>query len=852
MTTATDRPALPIDPLLPHAVAALADRGVLVLTAEPGAGKTTRVPPALLEADVFAGECWVVQPRRMAAVLSARRVAHERGERCGAAVGYTVRLDESVSPATRLRFVTDGILVRRLLADPTLAGIGALVFDEFHERRAAMDLCLAVARRLRATRRPDLRLAVMSATLDAPAVAAWLGDAPVVDAPGRVFPVDISHDAQLDSRRLEDQVASAIRRALDRHADGNVLAFLPGAGEIRRVQTALGAQRLGDVVVAPLHGSLPLHEQEAAVAPSAVRKIILATNIAETSLTLPGVVAVVDSGLARSAGFATWSGLATLQLTRISRASATQRAGRAGRVRPGTCHRLYTRFDHDQRPAFDTPELLRTDLAEPALLLASLPAELQPGPEDGFWLDPPPPAGLDQARAALLRMAAIEDAQGTALTAVGRNMLRWPLPPRLARVAVAGAELGIATTAARAAGLLAERDLRQGGARSPHFSAQGHSDVAQLLLDAAACERGAHPRDRDLDPAGWQVARRALGTLTRLAVSPDRSGVDVDSALGLALLAGFGDRLAKRRSDGSADLELPGGASVRMGSDSHCTLAQWVVVVDAEERRDGKQRATWVRIGHGVEPEQVFLALADRVATTAVLALEGKRAVAREETRCDGLLLEARSMPVRPGPDVAQLLVSALRKDGFAGVLDRDETDTLRQRVAFARQAGGLGELPALDDAAVDQAIYTAALPCVRLDQFAAADVLGHLRAALDQAYSGQGLRRLEAAAPEAMALPGGRKLRIHYEADKPPWTQSRMQDFFGLADGPKVAFGAVPVVLHLLAPNQRPVQVTTDLAGFWQRHWPAIRRELCRKYPRHLWPEDPAHAAPPPPHRPR
>ncbi len=847
-----EMPALPIDPQLPQAIAAVRDLGRLVLTAEPGAGKTTRVPPALLDAGVFAGECWVVQPRRMAAVLSARRVAQERGERCGEVVGYSVRLDDQASAVTRLRFVTDGILLRRLLADPMLCGIGALVFDEFHERRAAMDLCLAVARQLQQARRPDLRLVVMSATLDAPAVAAWLHAAPVVDAPGRVFAVDVSHDAQLDSRRLEDQVASAVRRALEQHADGNILVFLPGAGEIRKTQAALSASRLGEVVVVPLHGSLPLHEQETAVAASSVRKVILATNIAETSLTLPGIVAVIDSGLARTAGFATWSGLATLQLNRISRASATQRAGRAGRVRPGTCQRLYTRFDHDQRPAFDTPELLRTDLSETALLLASLPPDLQPEATERFWLDPPPAPLLASARAMLARMGAVQTVEATRLTDVGRAMLRWPLPPRLARVAVAGAELGIPSTAARAAGLLAERDLRQGGARSAHFSAQGHSDVTQLLEDAAACERGAHPRDRDLDPLGWQTARRSLGQLTRLAAAADKPGVDVDTALGLALLAGFGDRLAKRRGAGAAELDLPGGASVRFGPDSHCTQAQWLVVLDAEERRDGKQRATWVRVAHGVEPEQVFEALADRVETTTVLAMDGKRAMLREETCCDGLLLEARTVRATPSPAVADLLTQCARKDGFAGLVDAEALEHLRQRVAFARASAGLTDLPELHDATIEATVREVALACVHLDELVHADVMGHLRHAIDVAYAGHGLRRLEAAAPEAMTLPGGRKLRIHYESDKPPWTQSRMQDFFGLADGPKVALGAVPVVLHLLAPNQRPVQVTTDLAGFWQRHWPAIRRELCRKYPRHLWPEDPVHAAPPPPNRPR
>ncbi|HVV85420.1 MAG TPA: helicase-related protein, partial [Kofleriaceae bacterium] len=435
---------LPIDDVLPALVAAVRARGAAVLVAPPGAGKTTRVPGALLDAGLAgAGDVAVLEPRRLAARLSAARVASERGGRLGDEVGYEVRFDRKVSGATRIRFVTEGVLTRQLLADPTLSGTGIVILDELHERHLAGDLALALVRRLQRGPRPDLKLVAMSATLEPGPVAAFLGDAagaaPLVESRGRVFPVEVEHAAEPDERLLGKQVASAVRRLVADGLDGDVLVFLPGAGEIRRAADDLAELATRhDLLVLPLHGDLSADEQDRAVARAERRKIILATNVAETSITIDGVVAVIDSGLARVARHAPWTGLASLMIEPIARSSATQRAGRAGRTRPGRCLRLYTRHDHDTRRERDAPEIARTDLAEAALELhAQGEADLAAFP----WFEAPPAAALAAADELLVRLRAV-DARG-AVTPLGRRMLRFPAHPRQARLLVEAEDQGV-------------------------------------------------------------------------------------------------------------------------------------------------------------------------------------------------------------------------------------------------------------------------------------------------------------------------------------------------------------------------------------------------------------------------
>ncbi|HEX3759573.1 MAG TPA: helicase-related protein, partial [Kofleriaceae bacterium] len=539
--------ALPIDAVLPEIVAAMRDRRVAVLVAPPGAGKTTRVPGALLDAGVAPGEIVVLQPRRLAARLAATRVATERGGELGGEVGYEVRFDRRIGPATRIRFVTEGVLTRRLLADPELRGVGCVIIDEFHERHLDGDLALALVARLRA-RRPELGLIVMSATLDAEPVAAFLAaaGAPIIRSEGRTFPIAIEHAEQPDDRPLGRQVAAAVRRIAQDRLDGDVLVFLPGAAEIRRCQDDLAeVAAIFDLAVLPLYGDLPADEQDRAVRPARQRKVILATNVAETSVTIDGVVCVIDSGLARIARHSPWTGLPSLQIEPVSRASCTQRAGRAGRTRPGRVVRLYTRHDHDTRRAFEVPEIARADLAEAAL-------ELHGAGLTGLgalaWFEPPPEAAATAAEELLVRLGAVA---GGAITPLGRRLLRFPVHPRLGRIIAEAEARGVAEPACAIAALLGARELRveRRGPRAEARVASPSDLIDDLDALYAAREHGLRAdrlRREGLDPYTAGAVDRVARQLTRAARDgrPAPAGDDaVDRELQIAILTGFPDRV---------------------------------------------------------------------------------------------------------------------------------------------------------------------------------------------------------------------------------------------------------------------------------------------------------------------
>ncbi|MGH9939766.1 MAG: helicase-related protein, partial [Blastocatellia bacterium] len=496
------RQVLPIDPLLPNIIAQLSWAPNLVLEAPPGAGKTTRVPPALLDAGIVGGaEVWVLEPRRLAARMAARRVAEERGEKLGETVGYQVRFEEVAGPRTRLRFLTEGVLTRRLLSDPQLKNVGVVVLDEFHERHLQADLALALLRRLQKTARPDLKLVVMSATLDAGPVAKFLDDAPTLRSEGKRFDVAIEHLQRPDDRPLAEQVAAAVKRLVAESIDGDILVFLPGAAEIRRAQSACAALAdKHDLMVLPLHGDLSAEEQDRAVKPGPSRKVILSTNVAESSVTIDGVVAVIDSGLARVAGHSPWSGLPTLNVARVSKASATQRAGRAGRTRPGRCLRLYTAQDFNARPDHDVAEVRRADLAETALELhSSGVADL-----NRFdWFEPPPRSAVEAAESLLVAVGAV-DARG-AVTAVGGRMLRFPLHPRQSRMLVEAESRGVGEQACVDAALIGERDIVASelfkNERERKAGQMGPSDLLHRLdlFEAAAAANFAPSRLREMN-----------------------------------------------------------------------------------------------------------------------------------------------------------------------------------------------------------------------------------------------------------------------------------------------------------------------------------------------------------------
>ena len=820
---------LPIDDVMPQIVAAVGARRTCVLVAPPGAGKTTRVPGALLDAGVVDGAIVVLQPRRLAARMAATRIAEERGVPLGGEVGYTVRFDRKASAATRIELVTEGVLTRRLLGDRELAGVGCVVIDEFHERHVDGDLALALVARLREAR-PELALVVMSATLDAKPVAAFLEDAPIVVSEGRMFPVEIEYAAQPDTRFLGKQVASAVRRQAQHKLDGDVLVFLPGAGEIRRASADLEeAARTFDLAVLPLYGDLPADQQDAAVRPGSRRKVILATNVAETSVTIDGVTCVIDSGLARIARHSPWSGIASLEVEPVSKASCAQRAGRAGRTRPGRVVRLYTKHDHDTRRAFETPEIQRADLAGIALELYGAGIA---GVAGVRWFEAPPDVAVRAADELLVRLGAIAD---SAITPLGRSMLRFPVHPRAARIVCEGERLGVARDACTIAALLGARELRT-SRRGPGAAATVASS-SDLIDDLDAL----HGDTRDLDRAAARSTAQAAKQLERLAklsaARPPASDAEADRALELAILTGYCDRVGKRRAPRSAEIVLAGGGSGTLAASSAVIDAELLVAIDASEvGARGATARVQIRRASAVEASWLLDLYLDRVTERDELVWNAERERVERTVQMlyDGLAIDDHRAPAPADAASAAVLAKQALAAGLDHFVAGDALVRWRARVMFAAaQAPTAGIMSPTDETLAD----VLARACEGATSFAELRAAGLL--SLLDAQLGAARPLVERLAPSHFALPR-RRVEIHYELDRPPWIASRMQDFFGMARAPSIAEGRVPLVLHLLAPNQRPVQVTTDLLGFWRNHYPGLRNQLARRYPRHAWPEDP------------
>jgi ATP-dependent helicase HrpB len=774
---------LPVDDILPDILSSLRRTSNLVLEAPPGAGKTTRVPPALL--DIFAGEILVLEPRRIAARMAARRVASERGEQIADIVGYQVRFEDRTGPRTRLRFVTEGILNRRLLSDPHLKGVDAVVLDEFHERHLDTDLALALLKRLQ-RQRPELRLVVMSATLDAAPIARFLGDCPVLRSEGRLFPLTIRH-MPYTAASLGVQVRDAATELLT-STTGSILAFLPGLSEIRRAQRDCDSltQRFG-IRVLPLHGDLTPAEQDLAVSPSSDRRLILATNVAESSITVEGVNAVIDSGLARHASYSPWNGLPSINIARISKASVTQRAGRAGRTGPGTVVRLYAEQDLALRPDHDAPEILRTDLLQ---LVLTLRAMGLPPAQELDWLDAPPVPALAAAEDILDRLGAT----GTRAA----ELARFPLPPRLARVILDAVDRGVGTQACRTAALLSL------GVRST-------STDLLTTLDTAS--------DPRLSLQTQQLLRAA-----RVSSAPQNHE---DDALLLAILTGFPDRIGRKRAGTQA--RLANGSSADFAADP--PPYEFFVALDAEERSD--QPLPLIRLTARVEPEWLLELFPNRISERIEITWNRSAQRAEKLTTLlyDQLVLDETRAPA-PAAEAAAVLARQALAGGIDQLIDKDAFNRFEERTRFA----GL-EPPDLA-ATLTHLCTDLGLSSLSALRDAARNLLALLEAQTDQ-------RLLNERAPAALRLPSGRIAPIHYEPGKSPWVESRLQDFFGLTETPRLGPERTPIVIHLLAPNHRAVQTTTDLAGFWQRLYPQVRRELMRRYPRHSWPENPLTAEP-------
>ena len=854
------RRPLPIDPFLPCITEALKDSGTLVIEAEPGAGKTTRVPAAVLESGM-AGEqrICVLEPRRIAARLAALRVASELGCRPGGLVGYRVRFDELVSAETRLEFMTEGILLRRLASDPALFGVGAVILDEVHERHLETDAALSLLRRLRETVRPDLRLAVMSATLDAQAFSRFLGGAPTVRVPGRQHRVEVIHQPLPDSRPLEDQVASCLSRALREGDDGgDILVFLPGAAEIRRTAERCGPWASArDIAVRVLHGDLSSEDQDKAVREDGGRKLILATNIAESSLTLSGVTCVIDSGLARIPRSDAWTGIMGLQAARVSKASCIQRAGRAGRVRDGRCFRLFCLYDFETRDEHTVPEILRLDLTPTALLLHGVGVRRL---DDLAWLDRPPEAQAAAAERLLKQLGALDETG--CLTDAGRRMLSLPVHPRLARVMVEAERRGAGRSGALLASLMAEKPIRRllsadaSGKRTQARDTVASDAVEELEIFEAAAQGGFSAgmlRSFDLDAGAVHAADKSFRRLARMA-APDRPGLGGEAreqALLVSILAGYPDRVAMRRKgDGSGpsdEVLLCGGGTARLSPQSGVRDSGFMVALDVEERGLGARKNLTIRRASEIEPEWLIDLFEGGISESAEIVWNAAQERAESRARlCYGRLVLSESASAPPPEEGEHVLFRAAQEAGIGRFVKAEQLSSLQARAALARRFFPELDIPQADETWLREVLAAHCRGRLSFRELEEEPLLDRLRMAL----FGEAAFRLDRLFPSEMTLPGGRRLRIHYETDGPPWIESRLQDFFGERRTPAIAEGRLPLVLHLLAPNQRPVQVTSDLAGFWERHYPELRKSLARRYPKHAWPEDPLLAQPPKPDR--
>ncbi len=810
-----------------------------MLVAPTGAGKTTRVPLALLAAGIGGGQQIVMlEPRRIAARAAARRMAQETGTTLGEEIGYQVRFDRRAGPATKILVVTEGILVQRLQADPFLEGIGAVIFDELHERSLTTDLSLAMARRVQREVRPDLRLLAMSATLDPGPVAAFLGDAPTIESQGRLFPVDIlyiEHPNPPEIRPLPAQIAAGVRRVLDMTA-GDVLVFLPGVGEIQRSAEALeGLARERDLAVLQLYGDLPAERQDEVLRPLSRRKVVLATNVAETSITIDGVTAVVDSGQVRRLRFDPATGLDRLELGRVSRASADQRAGRAGRQAPGICLRLWPAYEHATLPERETPEIARVDLAGPALQLLAW------GETDLAvfgWFEAPSPESLAAAVLLLRQLGAVND-QG--VTGLGSTMARLPIHPRLARLLIEGHQAGRTREAALLAALLSERDPFVRGLSSRRAS---RSDLLDRLGVLEGFERRDGFEGERLNAGAARFVLRARDQLAEKAKKELGDGGkrgDDDAVLLRALLAAYPDRVARRREPRSPRAVMVGGRGVRLAEESAVLEAELFLCVDLDAGRSGAVAEALVHKASAVELEWLP---ADRLRPSIDLEFDEsrERVAAWKRTRYEDLVIAETEVPAPGAAETERVLVQAAA-DRLGRALSLDDPEV----AAFLARVRSLGDwmpelgLPRFTDDEIRSLLPALAAGRKSFAELRRAPLLDVLQGALSYPQ----LEAVRREAPERLEVPSGSHIKLLYEPGKPPVLAARIQELFGLAETPRVAADRVPVLMHLLAPNGRPQQVTHDLKSFWENTYPEVRKELQGRYPKHAWPADPWNARP-------
>ncbi len=838
---------LPVIPIIPEVQQALAEEKGAVLIAPPGAGKTTCVPLAVLDAAWLAGRRIVMlEPRRLATRAAAARMAQLLGEPVGHTVGYRVRLETRVSPASRIEVVTEGILTRWIQRDPELSGIGLVIFDEYHERNLQADLGLAFCLESRSVLREDLRILVMSATLAGEPVARLIGDAPVITSLGRSFPVKtryIPPNTAVFQRnqQMERYVADAVVRAV-READGSILVFLPGAGEIRRT-AALVKERLtgSEVMVAPLHGNLPPDEQDRAIQPAepGQRKIVLATSIAETSLTIEGIRVVVDSGWMRVPRFSPGTGMSRLETVRVSKASADQRRGRAGRLSPGVCYRLWSEAEHRGLADHAVPEILSADLTSLALETAVWGVS---EPENLPWLDPPPEAAFRSARNLLTQLGALDES-GIA-TAHGKEMARLGLHPRLAHMLLAGRKPGLLQLACELAAILNERDFL-------HFPPGAKDSDIRLRVEAlhrgkafrlpgASVNEGARRRIRTQADQWMHLLKRETGKKEHAA----NNGNDPDRNAGALLAMAYPDRIALRRSTGDLRYLLSGGRGARFIDFEPLAAEEFLVAAEL----DGAGADARIHLAAPVRPEDLEACLPERFSEARVIRWDPQTEAveARVEERFGELMIGSRPLEDPDPLRMAEAMQEGIRRMGLSVLPWNRRLENWRARVMLLRRekVGGL-DWPDLSDESLLESLDSWLFPFLsgitRKSQLQRLDLANALAAML----SWDQLKALDALAPTHIVVPSGSKIPVDYTTGGVPILPVRLQEMFGATETPRIARGKVPLLLHLLSPAGRPVQVTQDLEGFWTGSYEQVKKEMKGRYPKHQWPEDPLQAVP-------
>ena len=829
----------PIDNILSTLKEAVLKNPSVVLRAPPGAGKTTRVPLALLKVlPPQHGRIIMLEPRRIAAVSAARWMSRTLGEQVGGTVGYAIRFDVKRSEKTRIEVVTEGILTRRIQSDPGLEGVAMVIFDEFHERSIHADLALALCLDIRKQLRGDLKLLVMSATMECGPIAAMLGNAPMITSTGKAFPVEERYVGD-GTGLLPVRISSAVKTAL-RDTHGDILVFLPGSGEIRACERQLRDSLSMDddrIALHPLYGDLPFDAQERAILPSKDRrKIVLATNIAETSLTIEGIHVVIDSGLTRMLRYDPASGMNRLVTVPVSQASAEQRKGRAGRLGPGVCYRLYSKQDLHGMQAFSQAEILVSDLSPLALELAAW------GVKDRHtlqWLDAPPVAAWDSGVQLLKDLGAL-DLSGS-ITSPGRAMARLPLHPRLSRLMIRAQELGCVRLGADLAAILTERDLFRHSAGDRMIN---EPDISERV-DALWRGRKGTEAGGSIDPSAFRAVERTSQQLLRSigGTTADFSSKEIDhDAISRLLLVAYPDRICKRREEGSRSYVLAQGRGVRLSLDSHLVNSPYLIAVAVDA---GGQTEGIIHIAAPVTPELIRSECAGRIETIRRVEWERKegRIAAVVEERLGTLILSARSF-TPTNEEAAPILCDVIR--ATPGVLTfSNEARQLQARTGLMKKAFPEEAWPDLSDEHLFANPEEWLLPWLgnirSIQGLSGLNVLPALKARLPREQA----RLLDERAPLSIEVPSGSRVALDYSSGAQPVLAVKLQELFGLADTPTIAHGRVRVLLHLLSPARRPVQITQDLKGFWNTGYPLVKKDLKGRYPRHPWPDDPWNAVP-------